>query len=163
MSKDHEVGHRKSPRKNQFPKGRSGNPKGRPRKESPVEDETTIPLYSAATRVFGRKIGTVTGGRKKKRPTLEVLVEQLAMDALSGDQQARSQVLKLAEKAGLATFEGGELIHRIIVEGGLPDDEPTLDDNDMSSLITWRPEDPIGDPQLPANNPPDGPETGTQQ
>ncbi|QTH20213.1 hypothetical protein HRJ34_17880 [Rhizorhabdus wittichii] len=55
---------------------------------------------------------------------LEILVNQLYQKALTGDEKAINLLLKLVEKANLATLEGrtGEPI-RIIVEGGLPEIE----------------------------------------
>lgn len=86
--KRYEVGYGKPPKDTQFEKGRSGNPKGRP-KGTP--DLKTIVRKSLSSQV------TVTeGGKKKKVSTLTATVMRLNEKALKGDMRAIEKLLSLA-------------------------------------------------------------------
>lgn len=117
-----ENGYGKPPKKNQFKKGQSGNPKGRPRASS-GDNEQSFALLKMIRESLGRKVDATEGGKRVKTPFVALLINKMLHDALHGDARAREQILKLAEKADLAALEGrmGEPLN-IIVTGGLPDD-----------------------------------------
>ena len=85
MSEDHEVGYGKPPKKNQFKKGQSGNPKGRPkqsRSHSVLMEEE-----------LGQRITVKEGNKKITMTKREAIVKQLINKAIKGDNRATKTVL----------------------------------------------------------------------
>ncbi len=79
------VGYRKPPKHTQFPKGRSGNPKGRPKGSQNV---------STIFRRVARQRVKVTGdGRSRYITKLEATVTQLSNQAASGEPRAIREYL----------------------------------------------------------------------
>jgi len=98
MSDDYEVGYRKPPKKTQFKKGQSGNPKGRPKKS---RDRSTIikeELEQIITVKEGNKTVTMTKG--------EAVIKQMVNKAIKGDNRATKTVLDLMENEEVES-EGG--------------------------------------------------------
>ena len=57
---EYSVGYRKPPRHSQFKPGRSGNPKGRPRKKQAFEDDFQAEMNSTITANVGGRAQTIT-------------------------------------------------------------------------------------------------------
>ncbi|WAC20903.1 DUF5681 domain-containing protein [Luteolibacter sp. SL250] len=75
---DYEVGYKKPPKKNQFPKGKSGNSQGRPKKDKSLQE--------IAKTIGGTKL--IADG--KSITLTEAVVRRAAHDAVkSGDAGAR--------------------------------------------------------------------------
>ncbi len=87
---DYEIGYRKPPPKNQFQPGKSGNPKGRP-KRCPSSQETF-------QKVIMMPVVIVEGGRKRKVSTQEALFIKMRRAALEGDARDRRALLDLIER-----------------------------------------------------------------
>jgi hypothetical protein len=77
---DNKVGYGKPPEHTRFTKGKSGNPKGRPKG---VKNLSTI-LRS----VYRQRMTVTTNGRRIRMTKLEACVHQLANKAASGDLKA---------------------------------------------------------------------------
>jgi Family of unknown function (DUF5681) len=93
--RDYEVGYGKPPLHTRFEKGRSGNPKGRPRGKKNMST-----LLSAA---LDASIIVVENGRRKKITKREAIVTQLVNKSASADLKATQIVLAmLRELDGLA-------------------------------------------------------------
>ena len=89
MSK-YEVGYKKPPKHTQFPKGKSGNPKGRPKgAKSPTGLE-----------VFDQMVTVIQNGKPKKITAIDAVFTQLLMDAMKGDPKARKLALDIYVKYG---------------------------------------------------------------
>jgi len=73
----YEVGFGKPPRRTQFKKGRSGNPKGRPRKKPD--------LYSELTKVLREKVTIVVDGQQEKVTVQQALLRRQRDQALRGE------------------------------------------------------------------------------
>lgn len=87
---DYEVGFGKPPKHTQFQKGRSGNPKGRPK------GSKNIPML--IRKIFDEKV-LVNGPRGQRWVTkLEAGITQLANKAAKGDLKAINQAIQLTEK-----------------------------------------------------------------
>lgn len=86
------VGYMKPPEHTQFKKGKSGNPRGRPRKR---EDLNTV-LH----RVLKRKVRVKDNDQKL--PIRDALMWKLRDLALNGDKQAMALHQRIIEEAGIA-------------------------------------------------------------
>jgi hypothetical protein len=87
-----EVGYGKPPKANQFPKGRTGNPRGKRQGQ-----ENTI---SAFKRIVSKRV-KINDGEKVRTITLaEAVILKNLNAALQKDPFAMSNVFRLAEEAG---------------------------------------------------------------
>ena len=75
--RSYEVGYGKPPRRNQFQKGKSGNPKGRPRHSKNVATLAREAHYA--------KVEVTENGRRRRVSKLEVGFNQLANRIAKGD------------------------------------------------------------------------------
>lgn len=91
----HSVGFGKPPKHAQFKKGKSGNPKGRPKGSRNLKTDLVEELYG--------RITIVESGRKKTLTKQQVLLKKMMAEALTGDHKARTLILNLMmqyERAG---------------------------------------------------------------
>jgi Family of unknown function (DUF5681) len=95
----YEVGFGKPPKRTQFKKGRSGNPKGRPRKKPD--------LYSELTKVLREEV--TVEGQQEKVTVQQALLLRLRDEALRGELWAP----KLLQKVVAALPESGAESGRI--------------------------------------------------
>ena len=86
-SSEYQVGYGKPPQHTQFRKGRSGNPKGRPKGSES--------LARVARRILNEKIPVRENGERRTITKLEAILKQLANKGISGDLRAIREVLKL--------------------------------------------------------------------
>ncbi len=130
---DYEVGYGKPPVKYQFKKGESGNPEGASVKVK-SEPGASIAVFADAAEILNEKIIINENGRKRKETKGKILVRRFIHTALqSGDPKVLAEAMKFMEKVDRAMLEGrGNEPLRIIIEGGLPDNEPIppADDDD---------------------------------
>jgi Family of unknown function (DUF5681) len=91
----YEVGFGRPPKRTQFKKGRSGNPKGRPRKKPDV--------YSELTKVLREKVTVTIDGQPEKVTVQQALLLRLRDQALRGELWAE----KLLQKVVGALPESG--------------------------------------------------------
>jgi hypothetical protein len=89
---DYPVGYGRPPKHGQFQKGKSGNPKGRPRKQKSLR---------AILREVANETTTVTtkDGKTKKIIGLEWVVRSQFQMAVKGDNGAAARILQLWEIA----------------------------------------------------------------
>jgi hypothetical protein len=93
--KDYEVGFGKPPASTRFEKGRSGNPKGRPK--------GSLNLANAFNKALSEKVTVVVQGRRKSMTKLDAAVTGLVNRATKGDSKAMQQCLALAHLVGIKT------------------------------------------------------------
>ncbi|MEQ8441277.1 MAG: DUF5681 domain-containing protein [Alphaproteobacteria bacterium] len=94
---EYEVGYGRPPKKSQFKKGRSGNPKGRPRG---AKNYKTI-----VKEALDRKIEIKVNGRRMKVSQYEAVVTRVAGDAMSGKPRQMAAFLDLPHRFGLIEEE----------------------------------------------------------
>jgi hypothetical protein len=87
---DFDVGYGRPPKTGQFPSGRSGNPRGRPKGKRGVG----AVLHDLMT----AKITVTERGKSRRVSRLEVMLLQLANDATRGDQRAVKLLLELTDR-----------------------------------------------------------------
>ena len=85
------VGHKRPPSSSRFVKGRSGNPKGRPRKEQ-------ARTASAFDVIFDRTLTVTQGGSSRELTIDEALQLKTYQEAITGNRSARREVLKMIAK-----------------------------------------------------------------
>jgi len=129
----YEVGYGKPPRETRFRPGRSGNPKGRPKRAKNFATAFEQELLST--------VPIVENGRRRLVSKREVVVKQLVNKAVAGDLKATSTLLdevraREAAWPGLSEemFGGleqqpvvGSIVERILAAAGRPSTVPSPD------------------------------------
>lgn len=82
-----------------FASGRSGNPKGRPRKSQTVD--------GAILKAIGETVTINQGGRRRRLTKVDVAATQLANKSAAGDLRATKLTLDYAQRAHDRKDEGG--------------------------------------------------------
>jgi len=100
----------RSPRTGRFLKGRSGNPKGRPRKQIAPPDAAR----SAFEIVFEKRVTVTQAGVDQELSVEEALQLRTYQDALAGNRAARREVLKMIAKREKAMADRGLRIQPIM-------------------------------------------------
>jgi len=90
---NHEVGYGRPPKATQFKKGKSGNPKGRPRSKTS--------LNAIVQKAASGKISVQTANGTKRVSKIEALTDKTINDALKGDPRARTEAFRLFKDADL--------------------------------------------------------------
>lgn len=109
------VGYGSPPKHTRFPKGKSGNLKGRPKGAKNLK---TIVLEELSERVPIRE-----NGRQRKISKMALIVKTQVKRAVEGSDRAATDVLKLAQSLGMDTG---------------PAEEEALQDEDMALLEDFR-------------------------
>ncbi len=99
MSEDDEIGYGKPPKKNQFQKGQSGNPKGRPKGKKNRYSTGTNDLNEMIRRVAATEISVTDGGQLKQLPIFEVAIKTAMAKAAKGDLHAFRACGKMVSEA----------------------------------------------------------------
>src|SRR6516165_5381669 len=96
---DYEIGRGKPPRHAGFQKGRSGNPKGRP-KGSKI-------FATLLTQALDEKIYVTEEGRRRRVTKRELVIKQLVNKSASADLRAIKQLTDIVERVDQRAGRGG--------------------------------------------------------
>ena len=88
----YEVGYGKPPKHSQFQKGKSGNPKGRPKGSKSA--------HTLAMEMFFKPVTVLVNGKPKKMPVVTALTAKLVSAAMNGDLKALKIALERYDKYG---------------------------------------------------------------
>jgi hypothetical protein len=88
---DYEVGYGKPPRHAGFHKGRSGNPKGRPKGSKNLE--------TLLTEALDEKVQVTEDGKRRRVTKRELVIKQLVNKSASADLRAIKQLTDIVERA----------------------------------------------------------------
>lgn len=101
-----EVGYGKPPKGNRFEKGRSGNPKGRPRNR-----RRDIPYDT----LLGQMVTVREDGRERRVTAAEAFILQLTKKGLEGDSASARAGLAAIENARSARRQSGNDVEPLVV------------------------------------------------
>jgi hypothetical protein len=106
-SSDLAVGYGRPPKATQFKKGKSGNPKGRPKGSRPIG--------AVLQEVLGQRISVTENGKTRRLPALEVMLRRLANDAMRNEPVALKLMLSLFDRYGESP-EAGIRLDEVLAE-----------------------------------------------
>jgi hypothetical protein len=86
----YKVGYGRPPEETQFVSGKSGNPKGRPKRG--------LTLGAMMQQIIGQKVTVTEDGRTRKVAAIEVTLLKLRNDAMRGDPRAVKLLLSLVDR-----------------------------------------------------------------
>lgn len=96
---DYEVGYGRPPKNTRFKKGKSGNPRGRPKKVKPrplkLSDAPSEHIFEEE---IYRPVNLLDQGEQVSLPTLRAIMRSQTMSAIKGNRFAQKEVLERAER-----------------------------------------------------------------
>lgn len=88
-------GYKNPPKEHQFRKGKSGNPKGRPRKKKQSSSDPGLDLIASVHRELGKTISVQENGQHKEITKLEAFSAQLVAQSMNGKPSQQKMLLGL--------------------------------------------------------------------
>ena len=88
-------GYKNPPKEHHFKKGKSGNPKGRPRKRKQPSSDPGLDLIASVHRELGKKISVQENGQHKEITKLDAFSAQLVAQSVNGKPSQQKMLLSL--------------------------------------------------------------------
>jgi hypothetical protein len=88
-------GYKNPPKEHQFRKGKSGNPKGRPRKKKQSSSDPGLDLIASVHRELGKTISVQEYGQHKEITKLKAFSAQLVAQSVNGKPSQQKMLLGL--------------------------------------------------------------------
>ena len=88
-------GYKNPPKEHQFKKGKSGNPKGRPRKRKQSSSDPGLDLIASVHRELGKTIRVQENGQHKEVTKLDAFSAQLVAQSVNGKPSQQKMLLGL--------------------------------------------------------------------
>ena len=137
-NEDKPVGYKKPPVEHRFPKGQSGNPRGRPKKQPDFLEDAAVILNAPVTGNANGKAVTL--------PVLQAMFRSMCRNGLKGDNAALRRIIDLMltleptaqQQAEQKARSGGEaklkLARMLGIDPDAIDDRPKAPDPRMEKL-----------------------------
>lgn len=87
---DYEIGYKKPPRANRFKAGKSGNPKGRPKRYQSMKDDLIEELQETVT--------ITENGKTRKLSKQRIMIKRVMAKALNGDLHNARLLVNMLQK-----------------------------------------------------------------
>jgi len=120
----YEVGYGRPPKETRFRPGRSGNPRGRPKKPKSIRERFE--------RELARKVAVREDGRVKKIPKIDLWVRRVIADAIKGAHQASRILIEMRSASDDEIAQG--ITEQTIEE--LTDEDRAILDRHLAQLTT---------------------------
>ena len=88
-------GYKNPPKEHQFKKGKSGNPKGRPRKKKQPSSDPGLDLIASVHRELSKTISVQENGQHKEVTKLDAFSAQLVAQSVNGKPSQQKMLLNL--------------------------------------------------------------------
>ena len=88
-------GYKNPPKEHQFRKGKSGNPKGRPRKKKQSSSNPGLDLIASVHRELGKTISVQENGQHREITKLDAFSAQLVAQSVNGKPSQQKMLLGL--------------------------------------------------------------------
>ena len=88
-------GYKNPPVEHQFKKGKSGNPKGRPRKQKQPSSNLGLDLIASVHRELGKTISVQENGQHREITKLDAFSAQLVAQSVNGKPSQQKMLLSL--------------------------------------------------------------------
>jgi protein-tyrosine phosphatase len=88
-------GYKNPPKEHQFQKGKSGNPKGRPRKKKQSSSDPGLDLIASVHSELGKTISVQENGQHRKITKLDAFSAQLVAQSVNGKPSQQKMLLSL--------------------------------------------------------------------
>jgi hypothetical protein len=98
----YEIGYRRPPESGRFKKGKSGNPKGRPR--------GSTNFLTILEQELGQSIVVNENGKKKNITRMQAMVKRIVANALQGDLKALMTLFEILRRTGKFEESGEALL-----------------------------------------------------
>lgn len=131
----HEVGYGKPPKKTRFQKGKSGNPKGRPKR--PQDNKS---LKHMIRDLVLRKVPGQLNGKKTELTFVEAIFIKQLSEALKGDIAATKFLFSLIEKHVPLNRTLAELMKETQVFAWTAEDDARIEKTGLLKGVTYKEE-----------------------
>ena len=98
-------GYKNPPKEHQFKKGKSGNPKGRPRKKKQPSSDLSLDIMESLHRELAKTISIQENGQHRKITKLDAIFAQLVAQSVNGKPSQQKMLLSLLTQGTHETTE----------------------------------------------------------
>ena len=88
-------GYKNPPKEHQFKKGKSGNPKGRPRKKKQPSSDLSLDIMTSLHRELAKTISVQENGQHRVITKLDAIFAQLVAQSVNGKPSQQKMLLSL--------------------------------------------------------------------
>jgi len=138
-------GYKNPPKEHQFKKGKSGNPKGRPRKQRQPSSDLSLDIMTSLHRELAKTISVQENGQHRVITKLDAIFAQLVAQSVNGKPSQQKMLLSLLTQGKhettvqetleqLQSYDEDRLNELYDQLGYTDDDAPDDDDNQRGDV-----------------------------
>lgn len=138
-------GYKNPPKEHQFKKGKSGNPKGRPRKKKQQSSDLSLDIMTSLHRELAKTISVQENGQHRVITKLDAIFAQLVAQSVNGKPSQQKMLLSLLTQGKhettvqetleqLQSYDEDRLNELYELLGYTDDDAPDDDDNQRGDV-----------------------------